>query len=105
MTNAKPSRILKEIHEGAKGLYKLGFIDLKRMREYDTMLLPEVKAFPPSRIRSLRKRHSLSQAVLAKFLNASLSTVRQWEIGAKKPAGTSLKLLDLLDRKGLEVLV
>ena len=33
------------------------------------------------------------------------STVRQWEIGDKQPSGPSLKLLSLLDRKGLEVLI
>jgi putative transcriptional regulator len=31
--------------------------------------------------------------------------VRQWEIGDKHPSGPSLKLLSLLDRKGLEVLI
>ena len=35
----------------------------------------------------------------------SLSTVRQWEIGEKQPSGPSLKLLALLDRKGMEGLV
>ncbi len=53
----------------------------------------------------MRQRHKLSQAVLAAVLNTSLSTVRQWEIGDKRPSGPSLKLLDLLDRKGLESLV
>jgi putative transcriptional regulator len=53
----------------------------------------------------LRTRHRLSQAVLASILNTSLSTVRQWEIGQKRPSGPSLKLLDLLDRKGLEALI
>jgi putative transcriptional regulator len=47
----------------------------------------------------------LSQAVLASVLNTSLSTIRQWEIGQKHPSGPSLKLLDLLDRKGLEALI
>ncbi|WP_370655955.1 helix-turn-helix domain-containing protein, partial [Candidatus Deferrimicrobium sp.] len=52
-----------------------------------------------------RERHKLSQAVLASVLNTSLSTIRQWEIGEKHPSGPSLKLLDLLDRKGLETLI
>jgi putative transcriptional regulator len=34
-----------------------------------------------------------------------LSTVRQWEIGKKSPSGPSQKLLNLLDRKGLETLI
>jgi putative transcriptional regulator len=43
--------------------------------------------------------------MLAAVLNTSLSTVRQWEIGDKHPSGPSLKLLDLLDRKGLDSLI
>jgi len=31
--------------------------------------------------------------------------VRQWEIGKKHPSGPSQKLLNLLDRKGLETLI
>jgi putative transcriptional regulator len=38
-------------------------------------------------------------------LNTSLSTVRKWEIGDKHPSGPSLKLLSLLERKGLEVML
>ncbi len=39
------------------------------------------------------------------MLNTSPSTVRQWEIGEKQPSGPSLKLLNLIDRKGLEALL
>jgi len=47
----------------------------------------------------------LSQAVLASLLNTCLSTVRKWEVGNKHPSGPSLKLLDLLERKSLEVVI
>jgi putative transcriptional regulator len=40
--------------------------------------------------------------VLAAVLNTRLSTVRKWEVGDQHPRGPSLKLLNLLDRKGLE---
>ena len=98
-------RILREVHESVTEMYKAGFIDAKRMRHFDALCLAKVPRYTASRIRALRARHQLSQAVLASLLNASLSTVRQWEIGAKPPAGPSAKLLDLLDRKGLEVLI
>jgi len=61
--------------------------------------------YSKTKIRALRDRHQLSQAMLAAVLNTSLSTVRQWEIGEKRPSGPSLKLLDLLDRKGLDALM
>jgi putative transcriptional regulator len=43
--------------------------------------------------------------VLASLLNTSASTVRKWEIGEKQPSGPSLKLINLLDRKGLDALL
>jgi len=39
------------------------------------------------------------------MLNTSLSTVQKWEIGEKHPSGPSLKLLNILDRKGIEALI
>jgi len=99
------SRILGVIHEGALGLHKAGFIDKRRMQEYDALCMEPVPAYSKTKIRALRDRHKLSQSVLAAVLNTSLSTVRQWEIGEKHPSGPSLKLLNLLDRKGLEGLL
>ncbi len=48
---------------------------------------------------------NLSQAVFAAVLNTSLSTVQKWEVGDKKPSGPSLKLLTLIERKGLEAVL
>jgi putative transcriptional regulator len=103
--NVAKSRIMKAVHETAHDLNAAGFIDIRRMREYDALCLDPIPAYSRQRIRALRQRHKLSQAVLAAVLNTSLSTVRQWEIGDKHPSGPSLKLLDLLDRKGLESLI
>jgi putative transcriptional regulator len=99
------SRILAAVHEGARELYDVGFIDKRRMAEFDALCLEPVREFTSARIKSLRHRHHLSQAVLAAVLNTSVSTVRQWEIGEKRPSGPSSKLLDLLDRKGLDALL
>jgi putative transcriptional regulator len=75
------------------------------MKEYDALCLVPVPEYSSETIRALRKRYRISQAVLASILNTSVSTVRQWEIGEKHPSGPSLKLLNLLDRKGLEALI
>lgn len=101
---APKSRILQAVHESAKGLHRAGLIDTRRMHEYDALCLPPVPEYSPSKIKAIRARHNLSQAVMAAALNASLSTVRQWEIGQKKPSGPAAKLLNVLDRKGLEAL-
>ena len=105
---AKPkagSKILAAVHETARDLHDAGFIDMRSMKHYDALCLAPVPKYSSAKIRALRARHKLSQAVLASVLNTSLSTVRQWEIGDKHPSGPSLKLLSLLDKKGLEVLI
>jgi putative transcriptional regulator len=99
------SRILGAVHETARDLHDAGFIDMRSMQHYDALCLAPVPNYTGAKIRALRARHKLSQAVFATVLNTSLSTVRQWEIGEKRPSGPSLKLLSLLDRKGLEVLI
>jgi putative transcriptional regulator len=75
------------------------------MREFDALCLVPVPDYDSKKIRALRDHLQLSQAVLAAVLNISLSTVRKWEIGEKHPSGPSLKLLSLLDRKGLEAVL
>jgi putative transcriptional regulator len=99
------SKILDAVHETARDLRAAGFIDMRSMQKYDALCLEPVPSYSSARIRALRARYKLSQAVFASVLNTSLSTVRQWEIGDKHPSGPSLKLLSLLDRKGLDVLI
>ena len=53
---------------------------------------------------AIRKREHVSQAVFALYLNVSTGTVSQWERGKKEPVGPSLKLLTLVQEKGLEAI-
>lgn len=96
--------LLKTVHETAKGLHKAGVLEATTMREFDSLCLPPLKTYRPEQIRSLRIRNRASQAVFAAYLNTSPSTVQKWEQGAKKPNGPSLKLLNLVDKKGLDAL-
>jgi putative transcriptional regulator len=99
------SAILDAVHETAADLHTLGFIDKRKMRKFDALCLAPIVAYDSDKIRALRNSLQLSQAVLAALLNTSLSTVRKWEVGDKRPSGPSLKLLDLLQRKGLEAVL
>jgi len=99
------SPILEAVHETASDLQRLGFIDQRKMRKFDALCLDPIPEYDSEKIRALRGRFNLSQAVLASVLNTSLSTVRQWEVGQKHPSGPSQKLLNLLERKGLEALI
>src|SRR3990172_4093903 len=98
------SRILEAVHGTAANLHSAGFISKRRMREYDALCLAPIPCYSRKKIRALRQRHRISQAVLATVLNTSLPTVRQGETGAKQPSGPSLKLLDLLDRRDWKLL-
>ena len=102
MTTKRKSRILSEMHETAADLNRLGFIDKRRMSEFDALCRLEVPPLSARQIKSLREGLHVSQTVFAAILNTSLSTVQKWEVGQKKPGGPSLKLLNLIERKGLD---
>jgi putative transcriptional regulator len=103
-TKAK-GRIFEAVHETASDLHRLGFIDKRKMSKFDALCLDPVPEYDSQKIRALRDHLQLSQAVLAAVLNTSVSTVRKWEVGDKHPSGPSLKLLNLLERKGLEAIL
>ena len=98
-------RLLKVLHETAQGLHEIGLMDPVTMREFDALRLAPIKQYNAAQIRRLRQRAKASQTVFAACLNTSLSTVQKWEQGQTRPNGPSLKLLDLVDRKGLDALL
>ena len=97
-------RLRKELIETARGLFELGAVDGKTMREFESLRVEAPKAYSAYEIKRLRLKEKASQAVFAAYLNTSVSTVQKWEVGEKKPSGLALKLLDLVDRKGLKAL-
>lgn len=74
------------------------------LREFDSTTLPCVEILDNLAIKSIRMKVNVSQAVFAKCLNVSLSTIKQWERGEKKPRGTALLLLHLVSKRGLSML-
>jgi len=97
------SSILEAVHETAKSLHKAGVMDQVTLREFDRLCLPPVEPLRPDQIKEIREASRVSQAVFARLLNTSLSTVQKWEIGQKRPTGTALKLLHLVRKRGLEI--
>jgi putative transcriptional regulator len=97
--------IIKSITNTVRDLNKSGLVDDITMKNIENLCLPEVQEFSPDKIVSIRKKLRLSQAALASVFNISPSTVQKWEQGYKKPAGASRKLLDIIERKGLEALI
>ena len=101
MSNKK---LIDNAHDLASDLYSIGAIDIVTMREYDAACLKPVLDLKPKEIKAIRLKEKVSQAVFAKYLNTTASTVKQWEQGDKHPRGTSLKLLNIVLDKGLEIL-
>ncbi len=96
--------ILDVVHETAQDLHAAGVMKETTLREFDALCLPPVKEYSATQIKRIRTKNHASQGVFAVYLNTSKSTVQKWEQGQKKPNGPSLKLLNLVAEKGLEIL-
>jgi len=100
------SDALAAVHETASDLHAAGLVDKQTMRTFDDLCLTPVDGFTPQQIVELRLRLELRlreqaiQAVFARYLNVTPSTVSQWERGEKRPRGLSLKLLSLVAKGG-----
>ena len=99
------NRISEVVYETAKGLFAAGAMDQTTMHEFDALCLPEVPRYTPKQIQAIRACCKCSQAVFAKYLNVSASSLKQWEIGTKKPGGVACKLLNIIETKGLEAIL
>ena len=97
--------ILEVVHESAKAMYAVGAIDAITMKNYDALCIPPVKQLSPLEIKTIRLKEKLSQPIFAVILNTSVSTVKQWEQGDKRPSGIALKVLNLIQKKGVGVLL
>ena len=98
------SNALAAVYETASDLHEAGVMDKRTMRRFDRLCLTPVRPLSPEEIRALRERERVSQAVFARHLNVTVGTVSQWERGEKHPVGASLKLLSLVQRKGLDTI-
>jgi putative transcriptional regulator len=105
MAKVYKSGVRQAIHELAEDLHFIGAFDKKTMRDYDSFCLTKVPVVAPDEIRALRDREEVSQTIFARHLNVTPGLISQWERGEKKPSGPSLKLLDLVQRKGLDAII
>ena len=98
------SKILKAVHDTAKGLHDAGIMDTVTMREFDALCLKPVRKMTPTQIKKVRLKEKISQPVFALFLNVSPSTVKKWETGEKIPSGVALRLLNVVEHRGLGII-
>jgi putative transcriptional regulator len=92
---------LAAIHETMASLHDVGAIDKQTMRRFDDACLTPIRPLTPEEIKAIREKEHVSQTVFANYLNVTTSLVSKWERGEKRPSGASLKLLSLVQKKGL----
>ncbi len=102
MSKTYESDALGAVHEAMSDAHDVGVVDKSTMRKFDEMCLTPAPSLEATEIRAIRESARVSQAVFAHYLNVSVSVVGQWERGQKKPQGSSLKLLALVKKKGLD---
>jgi putative transcriptional regulator len=104
MANKYRSDAFAAIHETMEALHEMGAIDKRTMREFDEACLSPVLVLAPEEIRQIRLSENISQPVFARYLNVSKNLVSDWERGVKKPGGPALRLLTVIQKKGLQAI-
>ncbi|MDN4054633.1 helix-turn-helix domain-containing protein [Massilia sp. YIM B02763] len=103
-TDPKSAR-LAAMHASAAALHSVGAMDDKTMRHFEALCLQPVANLAPEEIKTIRVENKLSQALFARLINTSASTVQKWESGQKHPSGLALKMLQVVKNRGIEVLM
>lgn len=106
----KPNRLTEALLETANDLRQAGIMDAAThekitLRHLGTRASAMDEPITADDIRSLRESAHLSQAVFARYLNLTTGYVSQLERGAKRPTGAALALLNVIRRKGIEVIL
>jgi len=104
MAKKYKSEAMAAIHETMEGLFEIGAIGKQTMREFDDACLTAVEPLSPEEIRLIREREHISQPVFARYLNVSKGVVSDWERGVKKPGGPALRLLTVIQKKGIDAI-
>jgi len=104
MAKKYKSEAMAAIHETMEGLFEIGAIGKQTMREFDDACLTAVEPLSPEEIRLIREREHISQPVFARYLNVSKGVVSDWERGVKRPGGPALRLLTVIQKKGIDAI-
>lgn len=98
------SEIAASVHEMVEGFQEIGLIDKRTMRGFDDLCITPATPLSAEQIRALREREHVSQPVFARHLNVSKNLVSDWERGVKRPGGPALRLLTIIQKKGLSAI-
>jgi putative transcriptional regulator len=98
-------KLVESLRDDLAVLEEAGAISTATMRHFDAICPPPVREFSAADIRRIRERLNFSQPEFAHLLQTTARTVRKWEQGDTRPAGPALKLLNIIDDKGLEAVL
>jgi putative transcriptional regulator len=106
MAAKKTDRVSAEMLEMALLLSKHGVLSAHDLDRIKALCSPPPVYTPEHVARIRMKKAKMSQSVFAGFLNVTTSTVQKWESPAsgKHPGGAAAKLLQIIEKKGIEVL-
>ena len=100
----KTDRVANEMIEMATLLSKGGIVSMRNLEQIKA-LGTAPPAYTAERVAEIRmKKAKMSQAVFVGFLNVRPSTVQKWESPAsgKHPVGAAAKLLQIIEKKGID---
>jgi putative transcriptional regulator len=95
--------------ETARDMYEAGVMDKAGYEKITLRHLGAeasvIRRLSGGEIRKLRERANMSQGVFAKLLNITPGYVSQMERGDKEPTGSTLALLNVIKRKGIDAIL
>jgi putative transcriptional regulator len=103
------SQLTQALLETAKDMHHIGLLGNSAYEKITMRHLgiqkPEIESLTAEDIRRIREQTHMSQSVFAKCLNLTVGYVSQLERGIKRPTGAALMLLNVIHRKGIEVIL
>jgi putative transcriptional regulator len=109
MTTGKASRLSEAIAEMAEDQRRLGLLDdaafqKLTLRRLGRESLPGDEPITGNEVREIRERANMSQGVFARHLRTTTGFVSKLERGETTASGPTLALLNVIRRRGIEVL-
>lgn len=102
------SRLTEALLETADDMLRVGIMSKAKHEHITKHLLGRTdmpKPLSAAQIRAMRSKAKMSQSVFARYLNVTPGYVSQLERGTKQPKGAALALLNVIHRKGIEVVL
>jgi len=110
MLTSKSSRLSRAIMEMAEDQRRLGLLDdaafrKLTLRRLGREALPGDEPISGDEVREIRERANMSQGVFARHLRTTPGFVSKLERGEATANGPTLALLNVIRRRGIEVLM